>query len=92
MIEGPELGRGNRVVGTALDRQHALRWSGHQHRRLQRRGGFVEQSEPEQARRRQNESVDLAVGELAQAGADVTADRHDLQAAAGGAEQGAPPG
>ncbi len=36
--------------------------------------------------------VDLAVGQLAQAGADVAAHRHDLQTAAGGAEQGGSPG
>jgi hypothetical protein len=36
----------------------------------------------------QHEGVDLAVGKLAQPGADVPAHRDDLQVAAGGAEQG----
>jgi (E)-4-hydroxy-3-methyl-but-2-enyl pyrophosphate reductase len=80
---------GNEVVGAAFDGEYALRWGGHQHRRLQGRGDHIEHPEPRQSRHRQYESVNLAVGELAQAGADVAAHRHELQAASG-AQQGGP--
>ena len=92
VIQGAELSRGNRVIGAALDGQHALRRGGHQQRWAEGRGGTVEEAEPRQSRHRQHEGVDFTVGELAQPGVDVPAYRHDLQLAAGGAEQGGPPG
>jgi len=75
VVQGAELGRGTRVVGPALDGQHALDRGGHQQRGVKRRGGTVEDAEPGQSRHRQHEGVDLAVGELAQPGVDVAAYR-----------------
>ena len=46
VVEGPELDRRDRVVGAALDGQHALRWGGHEQQWVKGRGDFVEQAEP----------------------------------------------
>jgi hypothetical protein len=91
VVDDPELGRCHRIVGAAFDGQHALGRGGQQQRRGERRGARVEQAEPRQPRHRQDQSVDLAVGELAQAGADVATDRHDLKLTAGGSQNGGPP-
>jgi hypothetical protein len=42
VVEGRELGRGDGVVGAALDRQHALRRGGHEQGRVEGDGARVE--------------------------------------------------
>jgi hypothetical protein len=62
VLEGLELGRRNRFVGAALDGQHALRWGGHEQRRVEGRNDLIEQAEPRQSRHGQYEGIYLAVG------------------------------
>ena len=76
------------VVGPALDRQRALCGRRQEYRRVEDLGGFLNPAEPGQAGSREHDRVQLALGDLAQPGVHVAADRYRLDRQAERAELG----
>ena len=77
-----QLGRDR--SGAGLDRERSLTGRGHELH--EHATGLVSSAEPLEAREREHDRVELALGELAQPGVDVAAHADHLEVAADGAD------
>src|SRR4051794_25332564 len=67
------------VGGPALHRQRTLCGRGQHLDRVEGLGDHLDQSDPGQSGTREHHGIELAVGDLAHAGVDIAANRHDFQ-------------
>ncbi len=89
MVEPGELG-GERVAGAALHGERALAGRGEHLERVEHLGGVVEPADPGQAGAGEQDGVEVAGADLADAGVDVAADADHLEAEAEGVQLGDP--